>query len=280
MDCSNDLPRLAVVPVDDLVMHEYHDEQRTPPLVEKLRASGVLRNPPIVVPFQGAGERSMVLDGANRVSAFRQMGIPHILVQVLEADDPNLELNAWNHIVWGVSSDDLYAALRLIPEMVLQPSTLELSFQDLMDLHSLATLCLPNGKVFTAFTPTLDLFNRIRKMNELVATYIEIGEVDRTSAYHLSPLVEMYQDFAGLVMLPRFEVMDVMDVVAAGHLMPPGSTRFSVRARVLHIDYPLYELGADLTTAEKNAAFQDYLCALLAGKCVRYYQEPTFLFDE
>lgn len=280
MDCSNDLPRLAVVPLADLVMHEYHDEQRILPLIEKLRAGGVLRNPPIVVPLQGSGERYMVLDGANRASAFRQMGIPHILVQVLEADDHSLELDAWNHIVCGVPSDELFSEIRKIPEVVLQPSTLELSFQDLRDLHSLASLCLPNGKVFSAFTLSLDLFTRVRKMNELVARYIAIGKVDRTSAYHLDPLLEVYPDFAGLVMLPTFQVVEVMDVVAAGYLMPPGSTRFTVAPRALRINYPLCELEADRTTAEKNDVLQAFVCDLLARKCVRYYQEPTYLFDE
>jgi hypothetical protein len=261
-------------------MHEHHDEQRTPPLVEKLRTGGVLRNPPIAIPLQGDGERYMVLDGANRVSAFHRMGLPHILVQVVGADDPNLELNAWNHVVWGIPPDDLFCALKLIPEVMLRPSTLELSFQDLMDLHSLASLCLPNGKVFTAFTETVDLVTRVRKLNELVARYIQIGKIDRTSAYHLGPLVEMYPGFAGLVMLPTFQVIEVMDVVSTGYLMPPGSTRFTVAPRVLHINYPLCELEADVTTAEKNAALQDFICELLARKCVRYYQEPTFLFDE
>jgi len=36
MDCSHDLPQLVVVPVDSLILHEYHDEQRTPPLIENL----------------------------------------------------------------------------------------------------------------------------------------------------------------------------------------------------------------------------------------------------
>src|SRR5215471_7860503 len=42
------LPDLRFVPTEDIYPHELHDLQRTQPLVERLRASGTLRNPPIV----------------------------------------------------------------------------------------------------------------------------------------------------------------------------------------------------------------------------------------
>jgi len=280
MDCSHDLPQLVVVPVDSLILHEYHDEQRTPPLIENLRSSGVLRNPPIVIPLQGRTEQYMVLDGANRVSSFRKMGSPHILVQIINTDDPTLELNAWNHIVWGIPPDELFSAILRLPGVMLRPSTESLSFEELTDLHSLASLHLPDGKVFTAFSSTTNLCIRVRRMNSIVSKYIKLGQIDRTSAYQINPLVELYEDLGGLVMLPPFEVTEVMDVVSKGQLMPPGSTRFTIAPRVLHIKYPLSELESQKDIAEKNVDLQEYICALLAQKRVRFYEEPTFLFDE
>jgi hypothetical protein len=276
----SDLPRLVIVPVANLVLHEHHDDQRTPPLIDKLRARGVLRNPPVVIPLARKTGDFMVLDGANRVSAFQMSGIPHILVQILEADDSRMDLNAWNHVVWGISPDDLYNALRKVPGVILQPSTQSLSFQDLMDLRSLVSIQLPNGKVFTAFTSTVDLIGRVRALNEVVARYLEIGSVDRTSMYHIQPLLTLYYDLAGLIMLPPFRVTEVMDVVEAGYLMPPGSTRFTIAPRVLHVNYPLSELESGKSIDEKNANLQEFICNCLAQKCVRYYSEPTFLFDE
>ena len=138
MSDTCDMPQLAIVAVDNLILHEYHDEQRTPPLIKKLFASGVLRNPPIVIPMRQFEENFMVLDGANRVSAFRRMGIPHILVQIVQGNDPNLDLNTWNHILWGISPDALFNSLRKIPGLMLHPSTQALSYQNLMDIHTLA----------------------------------------------------------------------------------------------------------------------------------------------
>ena len=280
MTCTHDLPRLVIVPVANLILHEDHDEQRTPPLIEKLRASGVLRNPPIVIPLHGRRERFMVLDGANRISAFRKSSILHILVQILDADDPNMDLKAWNHIVWGISPDDLYCALRKIPGLMLRPSTQTLSFQELMDLHTIASLLLPNGNVFTAFILSVDLIARVRMMNEVVSKYSKLANTDRTSLFQTNQLINMYEDLAGLVLLPPFQVTEVMDVVGAGYLMPPGSTRFTIAPRVLHINYPLSELESEKPIDEKNNDLQDFICTLLAQKCVRYYEEPTYVFDE
>lgn len=275
-----DLPSLEIVPVANLVLHEYHDEQRTPPLIEKLRTSGVLRNPPVVVRMQKQQDHFMVLDGANRVSAFTKLGIPHILVQLISPDKDQVELHAWNHVIWGLSPDDLFNMLGKIPGVKLQPSRPSQSFQDLMDIQSLVSLHLPNGKVFTALILTVDLIDRVRSLNEVVKSYCETASVDRTSVYQIQPLCDLYEDLAGLVLLPTFDILEVMDIVEAGYLMPPGSTCFRITPRVLHVNYPLSELESAISIDEKNTNLRDYLCECLSSKCVRYYAEPTFLFDE
>ena len=61
-------PRLEVMPIVSLVIHERHDEQRISPLMARIQESGVLRNPPIVVPLQDGSQHYMVLDGANRIT--------------------------------------------------------------------------------------------------------------------------------------------------------------------------------------------------------------------
>ena len=89
---ATNLPKLQILSTESLIPHEWHDDSRTKPLIERLRASGVLRNPPIVTPFDDSSGRFMVMDGANRSSAFKQMGLPHILAQVVQEDDPGVQL--------------------------------------------------------------------------------------------------------------------------------------------------------------------------------------------
>jgi hypothetical protein len=75
-------PHLEIIPVANLVEHEWHDDQRTPPLAARIQESGVLRNPPIATPLWEDSQRFMLLDGANRVTAFRKLNFPHVVVQV------------------------------------------------------------------------------------------------------------------------------------------------------------------------------------------------------
>ena len=275
-----DLPHLEIVPVANLVLHEYHDEQRTPPLMERLSSSGVLRNPPVVIRMQKQQDHFMVLDGANRVSAFRKLSIPHILVQVISPEKDQVELQAWNHVIWGLPSDELYNSFQGIPEIMLQPSQPSRSFQNLMDLHSLVSIHLPNGKVFTACTSTVDLIDRVKALNKIVNCYCEIASIDRTSVYEIQSLFDLYDRLTALVMLPTFDIHEVLDVVEAGCLMPPGSTRFTIAPRVLHVNYLLEELNSNISIDQKNINLRDYLCACHTSKCVRYYAEPTFVFDD
>jgi hypothetical protein len=45
------LPHLSFVPVESLLVHERHDDERTLPLIKRIRSSGVFRNPPVVTPL-------------------------------------------------------------------------------------------------------------------------------------------------------------------------------------------------------------------------------------
>ena len=100
------LPDLRFVPVDALVPHERHDPQRLEPLVKGFRDESVLKNPPIVAELPGSGgTRYMVLDGANRSTAARRAGLPHIVVQVATYEEPWVRLTTWHHALAGLDPD-------------------------------------------------------------------------------------------------------------------------------------------------------------------------------
>ncbi|HLB65504.1 MAG TPA: ParB N-terminal domain-containing protein, partial [Anaerolineales bacterium] len=72
--------RLRIVPLSRLRLHEDFDPWRARRLEVSLRHQHILKNPVIVVE---AGEVYIVLDGATRVTALTELGLPHILVQVV-----------------------------------------------------------------------------------------------------------------------------------------------------------------------------------------------------
>ena len=117
-----DLPHLRFLALENVIIHEFHDNQRTPPLIERIRETGLFRNPPIVAPLVDGTERFMVLDGANRITALREMGFPDVLVQIVNHDDPGLKLENWNHVLWGMDPKDLLRQVRSIAEINLLSS--------------------------------------------------------------------------------------------------------------------------------------------------------------
>ena len=119
---SQSFPHLAIVPLVDLLVHEWYDERRAMPLLERIRSSGIFRNPPIVTPVSDHSGRFVVLDGANRTAALRKMGCPHILVQIVESNDSGLRLRTWNHVLLDLESARLFAELRELPGLNLVSS--------------------------------------------------------------------------------------------------------------------------------------------------------------
>jgi hypothetical protein len=105
------MPVLRFVPVADLIPHEQADQVRTEPLVQRLRTEGVLKNPPVVAPIPGE-PRYVVLDGANRVEAARRLGLPHLVVQVVDYEDPRLVVEAWTHVISGEDPQAFFEAVR------------------------------------------------------------------------------------------------------------------------------------------------------------------------
>jgi hypothetical protein len=272
------LPRLAILPVESLVIHEHHDEQRTPPLIERIREERVWRNPPIVTPLQDGSERFMVLDGANRTVALEKMGILHALVQVVQPDDSGLRLYNWNHVVWGLDQVEFLLAIREIDELDLVSGRDDRP--DLWGDCGLATIQVARGDFFNVCTSTRELVQRLKILNALVDSYKDRARLDRTSEWSVVRLKAVYPDLTGLVIFPHFEVREVLKLASEGHLLPAGITRFTASPRALHLNYPLEELTAEESLLDKNAALQRFLQERVTKKAVRYYAEATVLFDE
>lgn len=271
-------PRLEVIPIASLVIHEWHDDQRTPPLMARLQESGVLRNPPIVAPLQDGSQRYMVLDGANRITTLRKMDYPHAVVQVVHPDDPGLKLYNWNHVVWGLDTPELVSAIENLPDIELVRG--EEERPDLWGDCGLAMIQMPRGEQYTICTPEEQLVRRVELLNAIVDSYKDRARLDRTNEWSVVRLKAVYPDLCGLVIFPHFEIQQVLSLAGEGNLLPAGITRFTISPRVLHLNYPLEAMAANQPVEEKNADLQRFIQARMEHKGVRYYAEATYLFDE
>ena len=275
---TESLPRLEILPVESLVVHEWHDEQRTPPLIARFQKSGLIRNPPIVTPLQDGSRRHMVLDGANRITAFREMEFPHVVVQVADPDDAGVNLYNWNHVIWGWESSELLSAIEQISDINLVSGDGDMP--DLVGDSGLAMMHTPHGELYTICTSIEALEKRVQILNAIVDSYKDKARLDRTNEWSVVRLKAIYPDLCGLVIFPHFEIHQVLSLVSNGCLLPAGITRFMISPRVLHLNYPLEEMGMEKPIEEKNAALQRFIQERIADKGVRYYAEATYLFDE
>ncbi len=275
-----DFPVLAFLPIDRLRIHESHDDQRTRPLIMRIRASGVFRNPPVVAPLEDGSDGYMVLDGANRVTALQEMGYPHCLLQVVQPDDAGVELQCWNHVVWELSPQRFLDGIRGLDGIELIHDPDRNILPSLSADCGLAMVQLPSGENFAVCCNAKSMKERVDLLNSIVRSYITRARLDRTSLQDVQPMLDIYPSMSGLVIFPAFDIHDLLYLASESYLLPAGVTRFMISPRALHLNYPLDELAADKPLEEKNRALQKWIQDRIAHKNVRYYAEPTYLFDE
>ena len=272
------LPNLRILPIESVILHEDHDNQRTLPLVEKMRAQGIIRNPPIVMPLMDGTKRYMVLDGANRVTSLIEMEFPHIVAQVVEADNPHVNLQTWNHVVWGVNTRTLMSEIRKVKglEVIKIDTYKSLDAPKYMPVQ----IRLPDGKFYLLKESPTDLAHHINTLHKIVNTYKTRASLDRTSQTLVDSFKNIYSDLTALIIFPSFKIRTVLKLAAQKIVLPTGITRFTVSPRALHLNYPLHELSSGKPIEYKEAYLKKWIEERVKKKGVRLYSEATFLFDE
>ena len=275
---SPTLPDLKILPLEKLLLHEDHDKQRTLPLVGKLRAQGILRNPPVVMPLDDGSGRYMVLDGANRVTSLMEMEFPHIVAQVVQSNDKNVVLQTWNHVTWGISTEALTSAIENIKGIKL----VEIDTLKSLDAPKYKPLQIrvPDGSFYILDESPSNLETHVQTLHNIVNTYKTRASLDRTSQTLIDTFRKIYPDLSALVIFPNFKIKTLLKLAAQQIVLPTGITRFTVSPRALHLNYPLHELSSGKPTEYKEEYLQHWIEERVKNKGARYYAEATFLFDE
>ena len=273
---SGGYPDLRIVPVADLLLHESVDLERVTRLIDRLSADGILKNPPIVASLPGS-DRFLLLDGANRVSALQNLDIPHLIVQVEPFENERLEVRHWNHVVRDIEARELLRKAREIPSL----SVSEGRPEDIAKEEGFL------ASVTTGEDRSLHLFDRgslaarVEHLHALVDVYYR-GEarMDRVNHSDVASLRQHHPHFGALVSFPDFAKSDVRAVAEGGHLLPSGVTRILVPRRVLGFNLRLPLLKSSLPLEEKRRWLAEEMRHKVSEHKVRYYQEPTFVFDD
>lgn len=266
------LPDLRIVPREAVHLHEDADPVRVERLSQRLRRDTVLRNPPAAALLPGGA--FVVLDGANRTSAFSRLGIPLLPLQVVDYDDPRVRVDVWRHLI--VEPLDIGPALRakgLRPEEVSATEAAR-ALED----RAIAAYLLTGG---SALAVPLSPDRRVATiLSQVVDTYKGRARIYRVPTSDLEILSGAYGAIAAVVVFPQLRKEDIVEIAGSPAKLPTGITRHLIPGRALRLNLPLEALRAPGDLAGKNRWLAGLVRRRLLDHSVRYYPEGAFLFDE
>lgn len=271
------LPDLKMMPTENLIPHEEADPRRIERLSQRIREEGLLKNPPVVAEIPGT-PNYVVLDGANRVMSFKLLKIPHMIVQLVDYDDPDLVLDTWYHVVSGLELSEFEQAILSIGDTCLQESTLAEARRALEMEEALAYIVSENG-VRILSCPD-DMLRSRQTLVRVVNTYKGKADIFRASNDIWEKQKPYYPHITALVIFPRYRPQDILHCALNGYKVPTGITRHIIPARALNINVPLSVLETGQTLEQKRQWLQDWILERMAANAIRFYAESTFSFNE
>lgn len=269
-------PLLRVLEISRVRQHEDPDPGRVRRLVRALRRDGVLRNPPIVTPIAG-GDLVVVLDGANRVSALREMGVSDVAAQVVDYEAPEISVSTWRHYVLepGESLRKRIAArlgIGMVPAAGPDEAERRLGRGD-----GIAGLFDGDGTAVVG--PGMDPVENAGLLGRLVGLYAGTSETYRTDNWDVEGMSHEFGR-GTVVIFPPFGKGDVLKLATGGMRLPAGITRHLIPGRVLRLNVPLAWLLSPEGIAIKQSRLDQTVEARWRAHEVRHYAEATYLFDE
>jgi hypothetical protein len=271
--------QLRIVPVGALQLHEEDDPNRVKRLITYLQRDKKLRNPIVVAEQKDKPGSLVVLDGATRVSALREMEIPDAIIQIVDYFSPWIELKVWHHVVVGFPSHRILSGLNALSSMGVTLMDNEQSQTELARRRVLACLTLSEGQNF-AISHKGDLYDEADRLCELVAIYRGKAEVHRTAEIERAALLREYPDLTTIVSFPPFTPAEILKIAANGKKVPMGITRHLIAGRALGLGIPLKILAQSDSLEAKNDWLDQQVRMRLRANKIRLYQEPVFIFDD
>lgn len=275
---STDLPDLRIFPAQALIPHEDCDPRRVDRLSQRLREDGILKNPPVVAPIPES-EKYVVLDGANRALSFVNLGIPHIVAQLVSYHDSGVELDTWYHVVAGMDFNQFEDALTQVTGLHLADCSLEEARSALETKHAAAYIIRDKG-VRMVINSTNSLKHDTALLDGLVSAYKGKANIYRASNDIWEKQAPYYPEITALIVFPRLSPADIIHAAQSGVKIPTGLTRHIIPNRALNINFPMDILEKDWPLEKKGNWLMNWLMERMAANSIRFYSESTFSFNE
>jgi len=249
------LCNLQVVEASQIRLHESHEGVRLELLCQSLEEDGVLRNPPIAVRTRDG--QYLIIDGAHRTQAMKNLGYDKIPVQVVE--ESQINIGCWEHVV---PVGEWWTRLQEDPLFRWETEPLaESPIAEFVEANGTHHWLYPTEEV-DHLMQRLPLWHRVTK------AYASTVTVNRQPA----GWSELPLENTVLVRFMHWSLEDLETVVAAGDVMPAGVTRFEIEGRLLNVCVPLQFLK-EFGESNLDQFLND------KRKRLRYYSKSVYLCE-
>ena len=283
MAASELRPLLKLVATERVRFHEHPERRRTLRLKQRIEQDAHLRNPPIVADM--ADGHYLLLDGANRVSAFAELGYSHIPVQVVDYGDPVVQLKGWHHLLLEARALGLRQHYERLAGVRVQPVQQQ-SLGQLLELRRVYAVLVEDEQAWWGLYPDppqaeIEIHQRIAVLEAVVAAYEGQSRLERIKLADYAQLPQVVQGVQHQACLfPVLHKEELLRLAAEEVMIPTGLTRHIIPGRALGIDLDLGFLSAAGSEAEKFQRFQAFVDRLSMEGRIRFYEESVFIMNE
>lgn len=280
MSALQSAPDLRLVRTESVRFHEHPERSRTLRLVERVRREKILRNPPIVAELDGGG--FLLLDGANRVSAFLELGYTQLPVQVIDYGDPSIQLKGWHHLLLEGHVLDLAAHYRKLPDVRLRRVQSQ-ELERLLELRRVHAVLVDERAVCWALFPAsgFDLRGWMRTLERVIAAYEEKTRLERIKLADYENLPHVFDSLEHqLCLFPLLTKSELLQLAEAEVRIPTGITRHLVPGRALNLNIGLDFLSEMRDESERAEHFSRFIEQLEVEGRIRFYEEAVFILSE
>jgi hypothetical protein len=282
MSVSELRPNLQLVPTRSIRFHEQPEPSRTTRLMDRIQRELTLRNPPIVAGM--ANGDYLLLDGANRVTAFLDMKYPEIPVQVVDYGHESIQLKGWHHLLLQAQALNLCKRYDALPGVSMRQVTYG-ELATLLELRRVYAVLVDGSAAAWGLFPdsaaTPPIGQRIAVLEQVIGAYEGNSRLERIKLADYSKLPEVIRSIDHqLCLFPVLRKEELLQLAVDGVLIPTGITRHLIPGRALGINLPLGFLRDLPDAASRQRHFADHLQKLEMEGRIRFYEESVFIMNE
>ncbi|OIO15567.1 hypothetical protein COV53_03850 [Candidatus Gottesmanbacteria bacterium CG11_big_fil_rev_8_21_14_0_20_37_11] len=278
---KTDVFQLQIVAIKDIIPHEEYDIERSKPLAEKIRKSGYISNPILVTAIDFDHKKYLQLDGMNRLTAFKMLGLKTIITQIVDYNSQDqVELSSWVHMV----NKDLKDFLEFIKKKtkctikIGKMEDIEHRYIRGENVGRLCTLVDKNGHVYLIYSNG-KMGEKVVRINKLVSFYSDkiIRDVlpPKSDGHDVRMIFRSHTESKFMVVFPTFTRHQIVDVIKYKVFFPSGITRHIIHRRCLDLKVPITIFQDNKSLKVQNQELEK----MLSRRAFRIYEEATVYFE-